>query len=46
MLTDRDQFNNIRKGVRAVYAELEYGPVPSLGQHDAAIRKEFGPETP
>ena len=27
-------------------AELEYGPVPSLGQHDADIRAEFGPETP
>jgi len=27
-------------------AELEYGPVPSLGQHDADIRAEFGrPDT-
>ena len=26
-------------------AELEYGPVPSLGQHDANIRAEFGPDT-
>ena len=26
-------------------AELEYGPVPSLGQHDADIRAEFGLDT-
>ena len=26
-------------------AELEYGPIPSLGQHDADIRAEFGPDT-
>ena len=26
-------------------AELEYRPVPSLGQHDANIRAEFGPDT-
>ena len=27
-------------------AELEYGSVPSLGQHDADIRAEFEPKTP
>ena len=26
-------------------AELEYGPVPSLGEHDADIRAEFRPDT-